>query len=315
MKRSPLIFAISSLSIVMASSACFTPSAYRSARVLEKGHTDIGVSFHPSLNRMGGYDDKNQRDQASNLGDPGLSPDLNFHMGVAQDVEVGGRIQPLSGYAELDTKLRFIGDDDSKFHMAVQPALGISPLIVTMGSNVTLPLIATYEFNDMISWTGYGFAHAGYTWTMLESDNSSLINLGLGAGTGVEFHGDNFYMMPYMQVATQTTYQGDLGHPGLFNDGLTGGISIGWHGDLLHSMDKKLDKIQEDQERNHRDSSEQMRKGFGRVEDKIDALNNKVDGLGQDVEQLKKQQRAEQKAAEQKVEEQHDGVSSDTIQE
>lgn len=285
-KANPLMLA--SLTLTLIGSACMTPGVYRSARVLEKGHSDLSVAIHPSANSISSYQSDGKKGPASTMLEPGLSPDFSYHVGVSQNVELGARVQPLIGFLEFDSKVRLIGDDDSQFHLALQPAIGVQPLLAFFSAQATLPVLATYEINDMLSLTGYGYGQVAKLGNVLDADIlSGVTNTALGLGTSLEVHGDSLYMMPFVNISSETTFDSGFSNPTLHNDKVMGGVAIGWHGDLLHSIDEKITKLSDDVKKGFSQTNDNLDQGFGRVEKKLDGIDSKVQQLDQDVEKLK----------------------------
>jgi len=82
---------------------------------------------------------------------PNLIPELNYHIGISEGLEFGGRVGLTSGLIEFDVKYRFLGGEGEKLHLAVQPAVGYRALFIVEGLHATLPVIATYDVAPTLS--------------------------------------------------------------------------------------------------------------------------------------------------------------------
>ncbi len=292
MKRIDTKLALSAaltLSLSLAGSACMTPGLYHSARVLDKGHTELAVAFHPSVSHISSYDDNGQRIPADTpMGDPGSNPDIAARIGVSDNMDVGLRVQPLSAFGEIDTKLRLVGDDDSQFHLAVQPGLGLSVPLVSLSAQATLPLIATYEFTDMVSATGYGYGQYAHHMSLFGgSDGFNAESLAMGLGGGVELHGDLMFLMPYVNVSTQTMFSQGFASPLAQNNNLMAGLMLGFHGDLFHRIEDKIDGVDQKLD----DNNDDMNEGFDKIDRRFDSLDEHLKGIDDRLD------RVEQKGA------------------
>ncbi len=285
MTRSTRPLALAALSsLVLLAAACPSAAVHRTARVLEQGHSDVALTFRPTIaNVSTPVEGGGTYSQPFAL--PGIVPDFSYHVGVLEHLELGGRISPIAGMAELDAKIRLMGDDDSQFHLALQPALGLQTLFFMVGGQATLPLIATFELHEMVSLTGYTYAKAGHMGDILDlGTNLTMTNLGGGLGGGIELHGDDFYFMPYVDASTTATFSNNRTEDFMRTDALIAGISVGWHGDILHRIEDKIDRLDKGMTAAFEDTNAHMDERFDSLEENIDGIDKKVDGLEEKIE-------------------------------
>jgi len=276
-------------SLVLFTAGCPSAAVYRNARILDPGQSRVGVSVKPSINSMSAPSEGGVSSEPLNYALPGVVPEMSYHVGVAENVEVGGRVAPGALYAELDTKLRLIGSDDDQLHFALQPAVGVQPLMFAIGAQATLPAIMTYEFNDLLALSGWGYGRYYHMRPVIGGGSDAIMNsVGAGVGLGLEVHGDSFYFMPALDASSTFTFAGNSFDNYMRNDALMVGLSFGWHGDLLRDIwetvkgidgkvdkvDQKVDQVDEKVDR----LEEKVDEGFGRIEGKLDKL---VDDQGE----------------------------------
>ena len=232
---------------------CPSANVYRTGRVLDKGVSDFGLTFTAMRVTGSDYtvensDGTTEKVDAPDYVLPNLIPDLSFHIGVDDDVEVGGRIGLGSLLLELDAKYRFLHTPEG-LHLAVQPALGYQTAFILEGFKLTLPIIMTYELNDTIGLNLYGI---GAYRSMQETDEA-FNGLGFegfeaGGGIGIDIRGDTFYFMPGVEVTKYIADMSDSVISGSIDTTYVMiGISFGWYGGKelkkLKKMDKKLDRM------------------------------------------------------------------------
>ncbi|MBU1219054.1 hypothetical protein KKF34_00510 [Myxococcota bacterium] len=251
MKRTlilPVIIALATLT------GCPSAGIYRSAKTLEKGESDFGMSFSyvNIKTKYTGDDPDLQGAESYGISLPNLIPELNYHIGVGNNMEVGGRIALGSLMMELDFKYRFY--TDGKLHMAVQPAVGYRTAVIVKGTHFTMPLLMTYELSDMVSLNA--FVYSSYIkWEPTDGtpdpdsdDNAWFVEgVTLGGGFGVKITGENFYIMPAIDFSRLVvSTNGDRSD--WVTDFVIFGVSFGWIGGKemkkLKEMDHKLDRIE-----------------------------------------------------------------------
>ena len=133
-----LLITLLSLSFALVAQGCLSIGVYRTAEILPEGEGDFTMTF--SATRYQGQETTNSQVdpetneattetvQNENVVLPNLLPEFAYHIGVAEDLEVGGRIVVLGGLLELDMKYRFLGKTGDDLQMAIQPALGYRAL-------------------------------------------------------------------------------------------------------------------------------------------------------------------------------------------
>jgi hypothetical protein len=182
---------------------CLPVSSYHSARTLGEGESDFGVTFSSTS-----YRSADAEDPQTAVVIPGLIPELTYHIGVTDDVQVGGRVAPGFLYGELDLVYRFV--HTPQLHVAVAPALGHVAAIGTLTS-VRLPLLAAYELNDRFSVLG---SVSGSSWVVSSVPDVGDVAPAFGAGErfftmvggsiGFEISGEVAYVRPSFEMNTMT---------------------------------------------------------------------------------------------------------------
>jgi hypothetical protein len=247
------------VSLSMALSACMTAGMYRTAHVLPQNTGDL--SLHMNVTRLttkletieqnqNGEFVTTKKDFTVNY--PNIIPEVSYHYGIADDFEVGGRVALGSAMIEIDGKYRFVGGPNETLHLAVQPALGYRSFGIIEGAHLSVPLIATYDFNDNISLNGSGFATYTHYRTPTDFDSSDNANFGgdtivAGGALGVQFETmSGFHIMPAMEVQRSAYRGGDAKDLPKWT-AIIFGVTLGWGGDKemrkLNKMDDKLDRI------------------------------------------------------------------------
>jgi len=169
------------LFLLVVAPGCFATGVYRTARTVPKGEGDFTMGFNVVRLTM----ENPLRDTAAGQptgGDtltftyPNLIPELAYHYGVVDNVEIGGRLVLSAGLIEMDAKYRFLGDDSSTTHVALAPSIGYHALGLAEGVQATLPLIFTHDLTDSISLNlgAFGsFSHYGTTNKTSSSSSTS----------------------------------------------------------------------------------------------------------------------------------------------
>lgn len=255
-----------SLGLILA--GCPSAGIYRSARTLEQGESDFGMSFSAtritSSKTTTTYEGGNEEQSESpTIVIPNLIPELNYHVGMTDNLEIGGRIALSSGLMELDAKYRFLKAAGGKLHAAIQPAVGYRSFFVVEGVNFTLPLLVTYDVGDMLGINLFGYGNY-MNWSPTdkdEFDEFALNAVSVGGGVGIEFRGETFHLMPTIDLSkTLINFDADSGASGSSSVNETTfvvfGINFGWYGGReikkLKQMDEKLDRIEDKIDRNNR---------------------------------------------------------------
>jgi len=264
LKRSPWLLLLA-LGVALVLQGCPASGIYRTARTLEEGQNDWGLTFtatrysvpeHIEVQPDGSK--KTIPEDAVTL--PNIIPEVHGHIALAENIEVGGRIALMSGLTELDFKYRFIGGPNEKLHIAVQPAVGYRAAIGSEGPQFTLPLIATYDVASRLSVTvaPYG-SYLDLTPLGDDTDDNPFSGTWITAGAvvGLEFRGDVFHIMPSVDISrtavdfTAEQKNADGTVKTSINDNLSYlvfGLTFGWTQgkelQKLEKMDTKLDRIE-----------------------------------------------------------------------
>lgn len=215
------------LGMALSASGCWSNGIYRTARTLEPGEVDVELAVsgaHFAVEKVTAeaeaagsststtQDGKETEEYSQNL--PNVVPELGIHVGVFDDFEFGGRIALGSMMLELDAKYRIIGNRNSAFHLALQPAFGYRTLFLAKGYSFQAPLIATYEFteNVAVNLAGYGgYQSFESNWDLL-NDYIGASSVTWGGSLGLKFSVSDFYFMPAVDLA-QTQFELDTTDP------------------------------------------------------------------------------------------------------
>lgn len=263
--RSPWLMLLA-LGVAVVLQGCPASGIYRTARTLEKGESDFGLSFNATRyttadTKITNPDGTTTTNKGSSIVLPNLIPELNYHVGIAEDMEFGGRIGLTSGLIEFDFKYRFIGGPNEKLHVAVQPAIGYRALFLIEGAHATLPVIATYDLTPSLAVNVAPYVSYLSLSTVADDVDAELDFGGTmvtgGAVLGVAIRGEVFYIMPTIDFSqTMTTISAESsdanGTVKQEEDAsisyLVFGVSFGWVSGKelkkLKTMDDKLDRIE-----------------------------------------------------------------------
>ncbi|MBN2187918.1 MAG: hypothetical protein JW699_00580 [Chitinispirillaceae bacterium] len=241
MKKSAWGCGVLVAAVCIASTGCMMTGSYHSARILEPGTSNFGLTF--GVNQF-------QVDSTS-VFLPNIIPELTFHMGVAKNMEVGGRIALGSMGGELDYKYRFLKTD--KLHLAMVPAVGYQGLLVMKGVTFSLPMVATIDLNKRFSITAAGFgryAHYGSSSGNESFDSALTAIVGdaimYGASFGPEICGESFFFRPTLEFArVEPAGGGDWSGWNRMSVAVHLGWVFGREKQQLDRIEKKIDKIDE----------------------------------------------------------------------
>jgi hypothetical protein len=187
--------------LVSMTSGCLMAGNYHSAKTLEKGTGQMGLTF--SSTRYQKTDNDGTTDYAAI---PNVIPEITYHVGVSENVEVGGRAALGSLGGDLDVKYRFLRND--KLHLAVAPALSYQSAVLVEAIGFRLPVIATYELADSVDFNAAAFL----TQTNFRSASSEFKSFdgnltSTGAAIGLDIHGETLHIRPAVEF---TQYVADL---------------------------------------------------------------------------------------------------------
>lgn len=237
---------------------CLASGVYRTARTLEKGEGDLNLTF--SAFQVGGGEttttDANGNKvttQDPSITIPNIIPEVAYHIGVTDDLELGGRAALGSMLMEVDAKYRFLRTGD--LHMAIAPALGFRALGPIEGVSGALPVIATFDLSDSFSLNLAPYV--GYT--SLSSTDKELSGisgsfLSVGSSIGVQLRGRTFHFMPSVDYSqTMMDLSNSQSSESTSQRFIIFSLTMGW---VSGRELKKLD----------------------RIEDKLDRMDKKLDG-------------------------------------
>lgn len=226
---------------------CLMAGNYHTAKTLDKGLSQTGLTF--SATRY----EKTQTDGNGNTTTvaaaiPNILPELTYHLGVADNLEAGGRISLGALGGELDLKYRFLHND--KLHFAVAPAVSYQAFVVIEGVGVRLPGILTYELSDMLDFNAAAFVSQSH-WTTAGSNSSDFSTFkgdltATGAAIGFDLHGETLSIRPSVEF---TRYVANVGNSGTFDPFNTVNflVHIAWTGgrekQQLNRIEDKIDRL------------------------------------------------------------------------
>lgn len=199
------------IGLATTASGCLMAGNYHSAKTLDKGVSNVGMTFSATRYEVEDYDPDTGETEDAAIVLPNIIPEVTYHIGMAEDVEVGGRVGLGSLAIEGDVKYRFFKND--KLHLAVAPALSYQSLLVIQGIGVRLPAIMTYELADNMDFTAAAYG-AMTRYSEVDEDDAdsdfgtfggSLVST--GAAIGFDLHGETFSIRPAVEF---TRYVADL---------------------------------------------------------------------------------------------------------
>jgi hypothetical protein len=175
---------------------CLLAGNYHSAKTLEKGESSFGLTFSATTYE---FTDRDTGD-VDRVQIPSLIPEITYHVGISDNLEVGGRVGLAQLALEADLKYRFFRSD--KLHLAVAPSIGGQSFIVISGTMLRLPGIATYEISDNVAITGAVFGSTTRFDTLGPDSDSDWFGafsgslVASGSAIGLEFSGETFSIRP-----------------------------------------------------------------------------------------------------------------------
>jgi hypothetical protein len=227
---------------------CLPVGNYHSARTLGEGESSIGLTVSATTYTVIEEDPNTGEPIGSDsLTVPGVIPEIAYHIGITDDVELGGRIAPGFLYGELDAKFRFFRSEG--LHLAVAPAVGQAFVFVGTMTTLRLPLLLTYELHPRFAF------NAGINATLWQvssvdedgdlpftSDDGTLTTAGLSLG--LEIVGDTAFLRPSIEIGRGVYGAGDRPEPlqiaaVVLHFGQVSGREL----KKLDEMDRKLDEI------------------------------------------------------------------------
>jgi hypothetical protein len=233
---------------------CLTTGMYRTAHVLPQGEGDFALTFSVVRASVDDYEVADETVQGLTYTYPNIIPELSYHIGIADDLEVGGRTALGAGMIEIDTKYRFVGSNASSLHLAVQPAVGYRTAFLLEGYHASLPLLLTYDLtpNIAVNTSVFGsYTHFEVPEAFDSEDGINFAGETAMGGAAIAFQfstSSGFHIMPGVEVQRSFWRGGDLADlPSITS--VVFGVTLGWGADKqmkkLEKIDEKLDKMDE----------------------------------------------------------------------
>lgn len=188
------------MGLLVSGSGCLMSGNYHSAKTLGKGESQFGMTFSATR-----YDaqttDSNGVTKTSSIVLPNVIPEFTYHIGMTDDVEVGGRASLGALGLEGDVKYRFFKSD--KLHLAIAPAISYQAFIVLQGVGLRLPGILTYQLADNIDFTAAAFGSTTrYSTPGSDSSDFSTFRgtlVSTGGAIGFDLRGETFSIRPAVE--------------------------------------------------------------------------------------------------------------------
>lgn len=229
---------------------CLTTGMYRTAHVLPPDEGDFTMNFSVVRATI-------EEDDAADgvVGDggsetftyPNVVPEISYHYGMAEDVELGGRFALSAGMIELDTKVRFVRTP--ALHVAIQPAVGYRSLGFVEGFHASLPLIFTRDVRRGMSVNGSVFGTYSHFSATDDFGDDDLDLAGdmvsVGGALGLQFRTPRgFHFMPGIELQ-RSVYRGGDVRDAPEVTAVIFGVSLGWGADeRARKVDEQLDRIE-----------------------------------------------------------------------
>ncbi|MBU1240364.1 hypothetical protein KKF84_05125 [Myxococcota bacterium] len=232
---------------------CPATGVYRTAHTLGAGESDVALTFSGFR-----IEKVNNETNSDPITIPNLIPELSYHIGLGNNMEVGGRVALGSMLFEMDFKYKFFESIDKKLHMAIAPAIGYRTFLLIEGVNVNLPLILTYDLSRNFSINLFLYSsYIKFDTAMADDEADDFSDSGgftansvtVGGGIGFKYTGETFYFMPSVDFSRTALNFGDYAEDDSFAVSYTVfSITMGWIGGRemkkLTAMDTKLDRIE-----------------------------------------------------------------------
>lgn len=246
MKR--IVCALGGTVLAAAVGGCLPAGNYHSARTLEKGTSRFGMTF--SVTSYERVDESTG--EVDRIALPNLIPELSYHIGVTDDVELGGRVALSNLYLEADAKFRFFRSE--RLHLALAPALGYQAFLIVQGTTFRLPGILTYDLSDNFSLNASIFGSAT-SYKEVDEDFARFDGnqVATGASLGFEIRGEVMVLRPAIEFTSYVARLGDDGSNDFdeyntVNVLLHVGFIGGREKKQLNRIERKLDRVIENQE-------------------------------------------------------------------
>lgn len=200
------------LALSLLISACQSPAITSTARTLPRGGADVALALNLTRVSIAPLEVEGVRVPASGYTYPSFLPELALAFGVADDLELRGRLALSSGLIEAGIKYRFVHLD--ALHMALAPALGYRALGIVNGPVATLPLLVTYDLEPWLSLSGGPLVLAASYRVPDDLDGREDADLGgdtlyVGGALGIELRAPPFHVMPSIELQRSVARSGE----------------------------------------------------------------------------------------------------------
>ena len=236
--------------LMIGSSGCLMSGNYHSAKTLNKGESQVGMTFSTTRYESTTVDPGTGQSSTGAIVIPNIIPEISYHIGMADDVEVGGRVGLGSLSIEGDLKYRFYKSD--KLHLAIAPAISYQSLIVIQGVGLRLPGILTYQLAGNLDFTAAVFGSTTKYSTLGDDDSDSNFGtfggslVSTGVALGLDLHGETFSIRPAVEFTQYVARLDDSEGDANFNT-LNFLVHIAWTGgkekQQLDRIERKLDTL------------------------------------------------------------------------
>lgn len=237
---------------LLLASGCLMAGNYHSARTLEKGESQFGLTFSATRYELEEVDGSGNT-TVDSVVLPNVLPEIVYHIGMADNIEVGGRVSLGALGLEGDVKYRFLKSD--KLHLAIAPAINYQAFVVLQGVGLRLPGILTYELADNLDFTAAVFGSTT-RYSVPSDDTDSDFStfrgtlVSTGGAIGFDLHGETFSIRPAVEF---TRYVADLSSDSGSDSGGFNTVNVlvhlAWTGGKekkqLDRIERKLDNMTE----------------------------------------------------------------------
>lgn len=189
--------------LLIGSGGCLMSGNYHSARTLEKGESQVGLTFSATRYTDTTVDNSTNppTESTDSVVIPNVIPEITYHIGMAENVEVGGRASLGALGLEGDVKYRFYRND--KLHLAIAPAISYQAFVILEGVGLRLPAIMTYQLADNMDFTAAVFGSTThYSTTGDGTDDFGTFSgtlVSTGGAVGIDLHGETFSIRPAVE--------------------------------------------------------------------------------------------------------------------
>jgi hypothetical protein len=200
------------LAVAALLAGCQSPAITSTARTLPRGGADVSLSLNLTRVSIASFEADGVRVPASGYTYPSFVPELALAFGVAEDVELRGRLALASGLVEAGLKYRFLHVD--ALHVALAPALGYRTLGIVHGPVATLPLLVTYDLEPWLSLSGGPLVLAASYRVPDDLDGGDDADLGgdtlyAGGALGLELRVGPLHLMPSVELQRSIARSGE----------------------------------------------------------------------------------------------------------